>query len=180
MSMIFISHAVADDEMANRISEALQNAGVETWVDHRDIQPGQRWIPSIRRALDQCSAGLLVLSQDSSKSRYNTEECLYILSADKPVYLVAVEPVSPLDVDARLRSLERVDVYEDFAGNMGHLIDSLKSDTQPAHPHSVNPVRVTIEISGDADEIETRVRKLLGEMSNVDGDQVRVTRSGIG
>lgn len=178
MAKVFISHAVVDDPQVDQISKALEQGDVSTWVDHRDIQAGERWIPSIRRALTECTAGLLVLSEESAAAAYNTEECLYLLSADKPVYLVAIEPVSPLRVDSRLRRLQRVELYDDFAAGIETLVDLLKHDTEPIQPHHAEPVRVTIEIAGDADEIETRVRKLLAEMSSITSEKVRVTRGG--
>lgn len=178
MGKVFISHAVVDDAHVDQISKALENDDVPNWVDHRDIQTGQRWIPSIRRALTECTAGLLVLSEESAASAYNTEECLYLLSADKPVVLVAIEPVSPLRVDSRLRLLERVELYEDFAKGIETLVDLLKHDTEPLHAHHAEPVRVTIEIAGNADEIETRVRKLLAEIGSISSEKVRVTRGG--
>jgi hypothetical protein len=178
MGKVFISHAVVDDAHVDQISKALEHGVVSTWVDHRDIQPGQRWIPSIKRALTECTAGLLVLSEESAASSYNTEECLYLLSADKPVYLVAIEPISPLRVDSRLRRLQRIELYDDFAAGIETLVDLLKHDTEPLQAHHGEPVRVTIEIAGNADEIETRVRRLLAEMGGIDSEKVRVTRGG--
>lgn len=176
-NMILISHAIADDSHVDRIGDGLQSAGIPTWIDHRDIAPGEIWVKAIEAARFTATAALLVLSNESALSKFNLQECLYFLNARKPLYLAQIEPIAEDRLHARLHGLERIALYPDFAAGLQTLIEVVKSDTQPIESQPVSPVRVTIEISGDADEIERRVRKVLAEMTIVDGDKLSVTRS---
>ena len=43
MKPIFISHATADDAAVDRIHAALTAAGIDMWVDHKRLKPGDDW-----------------------------------------------------------------------------------------------------------------------------------------
>jgi hypothetical protein len=42
-TFVFISHSTEDDEMVNRIRDALAAGGIDSWVDHINLVPGYNW-----------------------------------------------------------------------------------------------------------------------------------------
>jgi hypothetical protein len=63
---LFVSHSSKDDDAVTRLHDALTAAGVDAWVDHKDILPGHNFDTSVQNALNACDAGLLALSPDSA------------------------------------------------------------------------------------------------------------------
>ncbi len=43
MSHVFISHATKDDAVVDKIFDALDKAGIDTWVDHKRLKPSDDW-----------------------------------------------------------------------------------------------------------------------------------------
>jgi hypothetical protein len=72
--MIFISHSTANDSFVNRLSDELQIRGIQSWVDHRDMPAGSRWVAELETALTGSDVMLLVLSEASTSSSYVESE----------------------------------------------------------------------------------------------------------
>src|SRR4051794_25853176 len=49
---VFVAYAHEDREQAGNIFDALQDQGVDAWMDERKILPGQNWARAIRNALE--------------------------------------------------------------------------------------------------------------------------------
>jgi hypothetical protein len=69
MGFVFISYAREDAAAAFRLSEALKEAGVETWFDQERIVGGQNWPMETRRAIRQCDFFVALLSSRSLSKR---------------------------------------------------------------------------------------------------------------
>ncbi len=59
---VFISYASQDAEAARRIAAALQDGGVEVWLDQSELRGGEAWDASIRRQIKTCRLFLAVIS----------------------------------------------------------------------------------------------------------------------
>jgi TIR domain len=64
--LAFISHTSDDKPLARQISSELENAGILTWLDEKDIVGGQSIPAEITSALEQCTHFLLIVSEKSS------------------------------------------------------------------------------------------------------------------
>ena len=85
MAHIFVSHATADKELANTISEKLKAFGVRTWLSFRDIPKGANWDRSIQQAIEDASAVVIVCTPASTSSDYVRAEIEFALDRDKQV-----------------------------------------------------------------------------------------------
>src|SRR5260370_37780731 len=56
---VFLSHAGADTLAARRFAEILRRNGVDVWFDRDSLQPGERWMEALERAI-QNSSGMVV------------------------------------------------------------------------------------------------------------------------
>jgi hypothetical protein len=123
----FISYVREDATAVNRLADELNAYGARVWLDRHDLQPGQNWKDSIRRAIMSgshfiwCNSGAMV-----SKSRsYANEELnlaieeLRLRSTDQawfvPVNLTdAVLPDREIGGGRRLGDLQWVDLAADW------------------------------------------------------------------
>ena len=78
----FISYVREDAEAADRLQQALEDAGVRVWRDTTDLWPGQDWRSRIRRAITDDALAFIVCFSDKSiyreKSYQNEELALAI------------------------------------------------------------------------------------------------------
>ena len=65
---VFISHQHNNDEIANKVLSALENSGLECFVDHVHIPDGQNWSERIEKELIECKYFLLINSKDTVES----------------------------------------------------------------------------------------------------------------
>lgn len=74
---IFVSYAIADKALAGRVSQALKNAGHDTWVDIENIRYADHWQDAIFPAIARAPAVLFICSKASFESRNCREELSY-------------------------------------------------------------------------------------------------------
>jgi hypothetical protein len=71
----FISHATkADSHFAHRLASDLEGSGWSVWIAPESIQPGEKWVESINRGLEESRIFLLVLTPDAVVSRWVQSE----------------------------------------------------------------------------------------------------------
>jgi len=86
-SHVFLSYARTDGSFVSRLQSDLQAGGIAVWIDHEDIQPGTPdWEDSLRKAIRQASAVVLVASPSARSSRYVKDELRIAEMYQRPVY----------------------------------------------------------------------------------------------
>src|ERR1041385_1370817 len=134
---IFVSHATDDDKAVSKIHDALEKAGIPAWVDHEDgLGAGSNWSAEIQGALNDCEAGLFVLSPTSAKSPECEAEYRRVLSLGKRLYVALIQPVSKADFPWRLTTIQYVDLHADFDAGMAELVRAVQTQRalDPASP----------------------------------------------
>jgi TolB-like protein len=63
---VFLSYTSADAEAALRISETLQAAGIEVWLDRSELRGGDAWDAAIRKQIKACALFMPVISSNTS------------------------------------------------------------------------------------------------------------------
>lgn len=67
--LIFVSYASLDRERVKEIVNWLDDARFRSWVDYRQLLPGQKWDYEIKRALDRATIIVLIISNNSIDKR---------------------------------------------------------------------------------------------------------------
>ena len=67
---VFISYARSDFADCEKIKNALTQAGINCWLDTEDINPGDKWMTSLQKALQQAQAMVVVCSGAAKNSDY--------------------------------------------------------------------------------------------------------------
>ena len=82
---VFISHAASDKELASRVADALDQAGLEVWNDTQ-ILPGDNWAAKIAQAMEESQVMVLLLTPAALNSQWVNQEISYALG--RQVYRV--------------------------------------------------------------------------------------------
>lgn len=77
MSRAFISYSRRNTNFAERLARDLTDAGIEVWIDFRQIHAGERWKDEIRRGIERSDVVIAVLSPESVASEWVQFEVLY-------------------------------------------------------------------------------------------------------
>ena len=96
---IFISYCHKDKEIVYPLVNALQDAGMNVWIDTKDISVGDSILRSITEGLAEHDLGIMFLSKNYLTSRFSKFELDTIMDTlvrtGKPIFPVKVD-----DVDA--------------------------------------------------------------------------------
>ncbi|MBN1201918.1 MAG: SUMF1/EgtB/PvdO family nonheme iron enzyme [Anaerolineae bacterium] len=140
VQQVFISYKRDDsDDFVRWLAAGLRAAGVHTWVDVEDIDPGENWDVAVERGLDACDAMIAVLTPGAVKSRNVRDEWSFFLDEDKPVYPVMLQKCR---VPYRLRRVQHIDFSRDPDGALADLLDALGA---AAHHPPTEPDRLPFE-----------------------------------
>ncbi len=111
MSQLFISHSSKDNGFVRELHRALANHKLDAWIDSRELFAGLLLTPSIKKAIKNAGAFIVVVSQESLQSRWVGKELKHALKLQKQRGANNY-PVIPLALNAT-----KLGVMEDyFAG----------------------------------------------------------------
>jgi WD40 repeat protein len=91
MNRVFISYSRKNEAFAERLARDLSDAGLDVWIDLRQIQGGEIWQQEIFRGLDRTDFVVLCLSPAAIASEWVQREVTTAKNAGKRIYPVMVE-----------------------------------------------------------------------------------------
>jgi len=94
---VFISYSdsESDRQVADMICSALEEANIHCWIAHRDIPPGYRWGDLMFDAVEKSEVVVLVLSANTEKSQWVTDELTLAMDKNKKIIPFLIEKISP-------------------------------------------------------------------------------------
>jgi CRP-like cAMP-binding protein len=111
-AMIFVSYSRKDQEFAKRLikdlKQQIKEDGIRVWFDQLDILPGKDWDESIEEALHKTTAMLLILSDNSVKSKNVKSEWHYCVEEGKVIIPIVIE--KDCDIPFRLKTYHYIDL----------------------------------------------------------------------
>lgn len=122
MAYFFISYSTLDRDLAVSVSRGLQRHGRDAWINITDIAPGQSYRDKIDAAIRKASGVIVIVTPNSSASRYVTFEWSYALGCGVPVIPVLMKPTRNLH--PRLEAMHHVDALKRF--QVSKLLQALK------------------------------------------------------
>lgn len=96
LKLLFLSYAREDQKKVTAIGEMLYQDGFLTWLDRKDIRPGDMWKTRIERGLESADYVLMFLSQAScTKTGFVQYEMKYafdqrLLRPDGQRYIIPI------------------------------------------------------------------------------------------
>ena len=124
---IFLSYSHSDKHIAQSVAAELQKNGIEVWYDKWEIKPGDSLIQKIfTEGLSKCDYFLILLSQNSLKSRWVQEELDSAL-VKKIEGVTRVIPIllEKIEIPASIRSLLWIDLSINYNENIRLLLKTI-------------------------------------------------------
>lgn len=109
---LFVSHPSTKAETALHIERALHVRGVRCWIAPRDVEPGEQWDVSIRRAIAETDAMLVLFCADSERSRQVKRELILADQSNKAIIPMRLERIEPQELSYHLADSQWIDWIE--------------------------------------------------------------------
>lgn len=91
MADIFISYSSSDEQIANRICENFEQAGISCWIAPRDIQAGKEYGGEIIRGIETSKVFFLCLSKTANESQHVLREVERAVNRKIPILVYQQE-----------------------------------------------------------------------------------------
>lgn len=105
--IIFISHCLEDSDIALWLARKLKESGLEIWLDHNNIKPGQSIVDSVNSAIESCNVFILLWSDNAQKSQWVNFEWTSAITINKTIVPIILD-------DTPLPTLLRRILYIEF------------------------------------------------------------------
>jgi hypothetical protein len=108
---VFISYKrnTANKRFVNKMTEYLEEAGFDVWIDTEELRAGQDWRDAIDQAIRDALAVIVILTPEAVKSQYVTYEWAFAFGIGTDVIPVMYKTT---DLHPRLAGRH----YLDFTG----------------------------------------------------------------
>ena len=110
MPTAFISYASQDAMFADLAKLKLKEAGIDVWLDHGALRPGEEWRQAIDEGISSSDVLLVVVTPRSCASPYVTYEWAYALGKGIKVIPLLLEKA---ENHPRLSGVQHLD-FQDF------------------------------------------------------------------
>jgi hypothetical protein len=94
---LFISHSSRDRKFTDYLAAKLTEAGYRCWVDVESIPAGSTWPREIQKAVEECGALIVVMSETARLSEWVERETLLALDLRKPIFIARIDD-APLPI----------------------------------------------------------------------------------
>lgn len=94
---LFISHSSKDEEFTEYLAARLAEAGYRCWVDVESIPDGSTWPREIQKAVEECGALVVVMSETARASEWVERETMLAMDLRKPVFITRIDD-TPLPI----------------------------------------------------------------------------------
>src|ERR1041384_7395512 len=129
---VFISYSRRESPFVDVLLDALENEGVDVWVDYHSLVPAKPWLDQILAGIRGADVFLLVVSSDSMSSVNVRSEYQYAIEQKKRIILIIFEAVN---LPPALQNCEWIDFHTSFRKKKKELLAQLDQPIrQPAPP----------------------------------------------
>lgn len=136
---VFISYSRKDKAFVQQLNAALDQAGVQAWVDWEGIELASDWMATITSAIQGTDAFLFVISPDSLRSKVCGDElCLGIQLNKKLIPILYREPEKGMTMHEKLAATNWVYLRQEdnFEETLPKLIQSINTDLDWIRQHT--------------------------------------------
>jgi WD40 repeat protein len=136
---VFISYSRKDKAFVQSLNDALDNAGVQAWVDWEGIELASDWMQRITNAIQTHDAFIFVISPDSIKSKVCADELeLGIKLNKKLIPVLHREPQKGQEMHQKLASTNWVYLRneDNFEETIPKLVESIQTDLEWVSKHT--------------------------------------------
>ena len=92
---VFISHASENAAEAGELVALIEAKGMTAWIAPRDVRPGFDYSEELQRALENCAAFVVLITDMANSSPYVRAETEMAFSNSKPMLPVRLDDIAP-------------------------------------------------------------------------------------
>ena len=136
---VFISYSRKDKLFVQKLNDALDNAGVQAWVDWEGIELASDWMQRITNAIQTHDAFIFVMSPDSLKSKVCADELELGIKLNKKLIPVLFrEPQKDQSMHEKLAATNWVYMREgdNFDETVPKLVEAIQTDLEWVSRHT--------------------------------------------
>ena len=133
LGSVFISYSRKDKAFVKELNNALDNSGVQAWVDWEGIELASDWMETISTAIKDHDAFIFVISPDSLKSKVCIDELELGLKFNKKLIPILYrEPTKTSKMHEKLAATNWVYLrkQDDFDATIPKLVESIQTDLE--------------------------------------------------
>lgn len=129
---VFISYAKEDSASASRLADALEQAGITTWLDKHRLLPGQNWRNEITKAMEEHRFFIALISSNSiNKMGYVQKELRHALDIAElfppdQIFIIPVRLNECEPIHQQLKDLHWADLFPDWDDGVQQIIKAIK------------------------------------------------------
>ncbi len=139
MNEIFISYSRQDLAFIRQLKDALNQSGIDPWIDFEDIWPIAKWQDEILIAVQSCHDFIFVISGGSCSSKYCEWELTEALKHNKRIIPIKIEEIDSSIIPLPLRGIQWID-FVDFPEGLKRLLWVLNA------PYGISQQRLDAKI----------------------------------
>jgi WD40 repeat protein len=138
MAKLFVSYSRKDAVTERRITEAIEAAGQDVWIDWEDIPPASDWLEQIFRGIERSDAFIFLVSPDSNASEVCKVEVAHAAKNNKRIIPVVLREVPPQDTNDAIRKVNWVFLRNDgeFETGIQRLLTAIELDFEWVEEHT--------------------------------------------
>jgi hypothetical protein len=132
MPSVFVSHSTQDKKFVTALTTALNERGILTWVDDKQIKVGQPIPRRISEGIASCDFFLIVISKAAIQSRWveNELNSAYFQAVRKRTDAILPVLLERVDLPSLLQPLRYADFTNSFDKGLHDLLRSLEVDKE--------------------------------------------------
>lgn len=126
-SFVFVSYSSRELETANQLKHILETNGISCWMAPQSIPAGSDYAKEIPKAIDECKAFLLLLSDASQNSNWVPKEVGLAIGKGKIVVPFQIDNAAISEAfNFYLTNSQRISAYNRMTEAYQELVDRLK------------------------------------------------------
>jgi len=179
MGQVFFSYSRKDSEIVDRFVAAIENEGMNAWVDRDDIRASKSWRQEIVEAIDVCDAFVFIMSPNSVVSTNVQKEIILAQDSNRPLYVVMLEAVRlPAEIRYQLAGLQFIN-YEllGFEKAAEQLVKALKphqKKTKKTDKKQTELVIQGVDLSAFDAEKQEQLLAFISNLADTDTSQLKI------
>jgi WD40 repeat protein len=142
MTQVFISHSERDRRFRDKLCITLRRQGFTIWTNKTDIKTGTEFQDEINKGLEGADNFIFLLSPDSLRSPYCSQEIDHAFANNKRLIFLLIEPTELSQIPLKLRILQFIDFTqheeeEQYRISADKLINELRQDAYYYEQHKI-------------------------------------------
>ncbi len=150
MKRVFISYSRRQKAFAERLARDLSDAGLDVWIDFRQIEGGERWRDEIYKGLEKSEGVVFCLSPDAINSEWCRRELSIARSQKKPVIpavvIEAFDLLEKYEETAWISEIQYIDLQNRYEQGITELITALAGKRDPYD--DIDPAKIPNPFKG--------------------------------